>query len=74
MVIGNSPTISPSLFRPAATLASVIANEFAEATTDLYQSALIELGLMLMGLAIILNVAARLLVVGASRRASAGRA
>ena len=54
---------------PAATLASVIANEFAEATTDLYQSALIELGLVLMGLAIILNVAARLLVVGASRRA-----
>jgi phosphate transport system permease protein len=72
MVIGNSPTISPSLFTPAATLASVIANEFAEATTDLYQSALIELGLVLMGLAIILNVGARLLVVSASRRARAG--
>jgi phosphate transport system permease protein len=74
MVIGNSPNISSSLFMPAATLASVIANEFAEATTDLYQSALIELGLVLMALAIILNVGARLLVVSASRRARAGRA
>jgi phosphate transport system permease protein len=69
MVIGNSPNISASLFAPAATLASVIANEFAEATTSMYQSALIELGLVLMALAIILNVVARLLVVGVSRRA-----
>ncbi len=69
MVIGNSPNISFSLFAPAATLASVIANEFAEATTNMYQSALIELGLVLMALAIVLNVMARLLVVGVRRRA-----
>ncbi len=69
MVIGNSPNISLSLFAPAATLASVIANEFAEATTSMYQSALIELGLVLMALAIVLNVMARLLVVGVRRRA-----
>jgi phosphate transport system permease protein len=68
MVIGNSPNISASLFRPAATLASVIANEFAEATTDMYQSALIELGLVLMAMAIVLNVVARILVLGATRR------
>ncbi len=69
MVIGNSPNISFSLFAPGATLASVIANEFAEATTSMYQSALIELGLVLMALAIVLNVMARLLVVGVQRRA-----
>lgn len=73
MVIGNSPNISASLFMPAATLASVIANEFAEATTDLYQSALIELGLVLMAVAIVLNVVARLLVLGATRRAAGVR-
>ncbi|HXN86154.1 MAG TPA: phosphate ABC transporter permease subunit PstC [Candidatus Binataceae bacterium] len=67
MVIGNSASISASLFAPASTLASVIANEFAEATTTMYQSALIELGLVLMAVAIILNIVARLLV-GATRR------
>lgn len=67
MVIGNSPTISASLFMPAATLASVIANEFAEATTDLYQSSLIELGLVLLAMAMVLNVIARFLVIGATR-------
>jgi phosphate transport system permease protein len=68
MVIGNSPNISASLFAPASTLASVIANEFAEATTSLYQSALIELGLVLMAVAIVLNVVARLLVSATRRR------
>ncbi len=67
MVIGNSPEISWSLFMPSATLASVIANEFAEATTTLYQSSLIELGLVLLGLAVVLNAIARLLVLGATR-------
>src|SRR5260370_34729792 len=62
MVIGNAPNISLSLFAPAATLASVIANEFAEATSDLYVSALIGLGLVLLGLGIVLNVVAPLLV------------
>ena len=68
MIIGNSPNISASLFAPAATLASVIANEFAEATTTMYQAALIELGLVLMAVAIVLNMMARLLVVGVSRK------
>jgi len=68
MVIGNAPNISLSLFAPAATLASVIANEFAEATSDLYVSALIALGLVLLGLGIVLNVVARLLVAAVARR------
>ena len=67
MVIGNAPQISASLFAPAATLASVIANEFAEATTALYLSSLIELGLVLLVLGLILNVLARLMVLGATR-------
>ena len=69
MIIGNAPNISASLFAPAATLASVIANEFAEATTSMYQAALIELGLVLMALAVVLNVMARVLVIGVRRRA-----
>ena len=68
MVIGNSAEISASLFKPAATLASVIANEFAEATSDLYVAALIELGLVLLILGIVLNVVARGLVLGVQRR------
>lgn len=48
MVIGNRPAISASLLAPGYTLASVIANEFTEATTNLYLSALIELGLILL--------------------------
>jgi phosphate transport system permease protein len=68
MVIGNAPQISASLFKPGATLASVIANEFAEATSDLYVSSLIELGLVLLGLGLVLNVAARVLVYGVAQR------
>lgn len=75
MVIGNRPAISASLFMPASTLASVIANEFAEATTDLYVSALLELGLVLLVLGMLANVIARLLVLRTMRRmfASSGR-
>jgi phosphate transport system permease protein len=68
MVIGNSAEISASLFKPAATLASVIANEFAEATSDMYVAALIELGLVLLVLGIALNVVARALVLGVQQR------
>ena len=68
MVIGNSPQISASLFAPAATLASVIANEFAEATSDLYVSALIGLGLVLLGLGVVLNITARMLVAAVARQ------
>src|SRR6202041_2536741 len=47
MVIGNDPKIAASFFAPGYTIAAVIANEFTEATGNLYLSALIELGLVL---------------------------
>jgi len=62
MVIGNHPAIMKNLFAPGYTLASVIANEFTEATGDLYLSALIEIGLALFFVTIIVNAIARLLV------------
>jgi phosphate transport system permease protein len=62
MVIGNSPKISASLFAPGYTLASVIANEFAEATTDLYLSSLFELGLVLLVITLIVNGVAQLML------------
>ncbi len=62
MVIGNHPDISKNLFNPAYTLSSVIANEFTEATGDLYLSALIEIGLALFLVTIVVNAIARLLV------------
>jgi phosphate transport system permease protein len=61
MVIGNKPAVAASLFQPAYTLASVIANEFTEATSDLYVSALIELGLILFLVSLAVNGLARLL-------------
>ena len=63
MVIGNAPTISASLFSPGDTIASVIANQFTEATGALYTQSLIELGLVLFFLTFILNGFARLLIV-----------
>jgi phosphate transport system permease protein len=62
MVIGNSPVISASLFAPGYTLASVVANEFAEATTDLYLSSLFELGLVLIVITLIVNTIAQLML------------
>lgn len=62
MVIGNRYEIPPSIFSPAYTLASVIANEFTEATGTLYPAALIELGLVLILVTVIVNVIALLLV------------
>lgn len=62
MVIGNRPDILPSLFAPAYSMAAVIANEFTEATNDLYLSALVEVGLILFGITLVLNFVARLLV------------
>jgi phosphate transport system permease protein len=62
MVIGNRPQIAASLFAPGYTLASVIANEFAEATTDLYLNSLFELGLVLLGVTILVNIAAQLML------------
>lgn len=62
MVIGNRPEIATSLFAPGYSLASVVANEFTEATTDIYLNALFELGLVLMGLTIIVNILALILI------------
>jgi phosphate transport system permease protein len=62
MVIGNRPEVAVSLFAPGYTMASVIANEFTEATSDLYVSALVEVGLLLLVLTVAVNGLARLLV------------
>jgi phosphate transport system permease protein len=62
MVIGNNPQIQKSLFAPGYTMASVLANEFSEATGDVYLSALIEIGLALFLVTIIVNALAQLLV------------
>jgi phosphate transport system permease protein len=62
LVIGNIAQILPSLFAPGATLASTIANEFAEATGGLYSSALFELGLVLLGVTLLVNAVAQLLL------------
>jgi phosphate transport system permease protein len=55
LVVGNSPKIAGSIFAPGFTLASVIANEFNEATEDLHPEALIALGVVLLAIAIIIN-------------------
>ncbi|MEZ4220250.1 MAG: phosphate ABC transporter permease subunit PstC [Polyangiaceae bacterium] len=62
MLIGNRAEISASLFAPSYTMASVIANEFTEATGDLYLAALAEVGLLLFAVTLLLNILARLLV------------
>ncbi len=71
MVIGNSPQLKASLFAPGYSIAAVIANEFTEATDDLYLQALILLGLVLFAVTIVINGVARLLVAGTSRRSEA---
>lgn len=68
MVIGNRPDIAASLFAPGYTLASVIANEFAEATSDIYLHALFEIGLVLLGITLLVNALAQLLI-----KSTAGR-
>jgi phosphate transport system permease protein len=62
MVIGKSYDINFSLFKPASTAASTLASEFNEATYGLYTSALVELGLILLGITLLVNILARLLV------------
>jgi phosphate transport system permease protein len=62
MVIGNNPQIAKSLFAPGYTMASVMANEFSEATGDVYISSLIEIGLALFLVTIVVNALAQLLV------------
>jgi len=62
MVIGNTNRITGSILDPGATMASVIANEFTEATGTLYLSALIEIALVLFAVTIVVNAIARVLV------------
>jgi phosphate transport system permease protein len=72
MVIGNRPEISASLFDPSFTIASAIANEFTEATSEIYLQSLVELGLILFVVTFIVNMFARLLVWGVTRGAGRG--
>jgi phosphate transport system permease protein len=69
MVIGNAYVIPHSIFQPAYTLASVIANEFTEATGPVYSGALIELGVILILVTLVVNVFALILVHSTSREA-----
>lgn len=62
MLIGNAPYIGWSFFAAGQTLASVVANEFTEATDNLYSSALFEVGLVLLGLTLVVNALARVLL------------
>jgi phosphate transport system permease protein len=73
MVIGNNPQVALSLFAPQYTMAAVIANEFTEATGDLYLHALIEIGLVLFIVTLIVNVASRLLIWAMNRTPAQGR-
>lgn len=67
MVIGNTPKIGTSLLAPGYSIAAVIANEFTEATGDLYTQSLIELGLVLFAITIVINGAARLMMAATER-------
>ncbi len=71
MVIGNSPEIHLSLLSMGHSMASVIANEFSEATSDMHRSALIEVGLALFLVTIVVNAFARILVWAVTRGAPA---
>ena len=62
MVIGNSPQISWSLYAPQYTMAAVLANEFAEATGDLYLHALTEIGLVLFVITLVINGISRMFI------------
>ena len=73
MVIGNRPEISASLFAPGYTMASVLANEFTEATSDLYLAALTEIGLCLLVVTVLVNALARLLVWSVGGAVARGR-
>ena len=71
MVIGNNNRIHPSLFAPAQTMSSLLANEFAEASTEIHRSALTEVALILLLMSLLFNITARWLVVGGNARSAA---
>ena len=66
-VIGNAHELSTSLFMPANTISSALANEFTEAVGELYTSALIELGLLLFVITFIVLSLAKLLLLGSQK-------
>ncbi len=68
MVVGNTPRITASLFSPGYSIAAVIANEFAEASGDLYVASLVYLGLVLFGLTIVINAMARIFILMTQRK------
>lgn len=70
MVIGNTPQISLSLLNPAYTMPSVIANEFAEASSAMHSAALMEVGLILLAVTLVINILARILVWSVTRGSS----
>ena len=70
MVIGNDPKVTASLLSAGHSIAAVIAGEFSEATTATYQSALVELGLVLFALTIVINGVARLMIIATTRKGS----
>ena len=69
--IGNDTSIHASLFAPGYTIASIIANEFTEATGSVYPAALVALGLVLFLLTIIINALARLLIMATAGKGTA---
>lgn len=71
MVIGNNSQIRASLFAPAQTMSSLLANEFAEASTELHRAALTEVALILLVMSLLFNVVARYVVVGTGSRTAA---
>jgi phosphate transport system permease protein len=74
MLIGNRHDIAMSVLQPAYTMAAALANEFSEATTDLYLSALFEVGLILFVITVVVNALARLLIWRVARGTAAGSA
>ncbi|MGB7220122.1 MAG: phosphate ABC transporter permease subunit PstC [Vicinamibacterales bacterium] len=69
MVIGNNPQVSASLFAPQHTMAAVLANEFTEASDDLYLNALVEIGLVLFIITLVVNGLSRVLIWSMARPA-----
>jgi phosphate transport system permease protein len=72
MVIGNRPDIFLSVFQPGYSMAAVIANEFTEATGELYLAALVEIGLVLFLLTFVVNLAAKWILKTMVSRAARG--
>jgi phosphate transport system permease protein len=70
MVIGNDTGIHTSLLSPGYTIAAIIANNFTEATGDIFLSSLVELGLVLFALTMVLNGGAQLLIIATTRKGS----